>query len=128
MKRHNLKYVHFDGRALGLKGRHQKLLKKPWCIATNDMRLLQYFGQYTCPGNHEHEPTQGANAVDSAFYTAEFAEVSLQSWNPHLAYKSIPSVSAFEHAFVTKNLSQGPSGLRTRKEFSCVGGSSGSTS
>jgi len=63
MKRHNLKYVHFDGRALGLNGRHQKLLKKPWCIATNDMRLLQYFGQYICPGNHEHEPTQGANAV-----------------------------------------------------------------
>ena len=70
------------------------------------MRLLQYFGQYNCPGDHEHEPTQGANAVDSAFYTAEFAEVLLQSWYPHLAFKSIPSVSATQHAFVTKNLSR----------------------
>eukprot|EP00435_Cladocopium_sp_Y103_P048465 s1082_g14.t1 len=31
MTKHNLKYVHFDGCALGLKGRHQKFLKKPWC-------------------------------------------------------------------------------------------------
>ena len=50
MTKHNLKYVHFDGCAVDLKGTHQKFLKKPWCIATNDMRLLQYFGQYTWPG------------------------------------------------------------------------------
>ena len=104
MKKHNLKYVHFEGCALGLKGRHQKFLKKPWCIATNDVRLLQYFGQYTCPGNHEHEPTQGINAVESAFYTAEFAEVLFQSWYPNRAFRFIPS--ALEHACVTKNLTR----------------------
>lgn len=106
MTKYNLKYVHFDGCALGLKGRHQKFLKKPWCIATNDMRLLQYFGQYNCPGDHEHEPTQGQNAIDSAFYTAEFAEVLLQSWYPKLAFSFVPSVSESAHAFVTKNLSR----------------------
>ena len=103
---HNLKYVHFDGCALGLKSRRQKFLKKPWCVATNDVRLLQYFGRYTCPGDHEHEPTQGRNAADSAFYTAEFAEVLLQSWYPKLAFGHIPSVDIFSHAFVTKNLSR----------------------
>ena len=106
MTKHNLKYVHFDGCALGLKSRHQKFLKKPWCVATNDVRLLQYFGQYTCPGDHEHEPTQGQNAADSAFYTAEFAEVLLQSWYPKLAFGHIPSVDISSHAFVTKNLSR----------------------
>ena len=70
------------------------------------MRLLQYFGQYNCPGDHEHEPTQGQNAIDSAFYTAEFAEVLLQSWYPKLAFSFVPSVSESAHAFVTKNLSR----------------------
>ena len=28
MTKYNLKYVHFDGCALGLKGRHQKFLKE----------------------------------------------------------------------------------------------------
>lgn len=106
MTRYNLKYVHFDGCALGLKSRRQKFLKKPWCIATNDLRLLQYFGQYTCAGNHEHELTQGQNAVDSAFYTLEFAEVLLQSCYPKHAFGFIPSVSNSSHAFVTKNLSK----------------------
>ena len=117
MTKHNLKYVHFDGCALGLKGRNQKFLKKPWCIATNDVRLLQYFGQYVCPRNHEHEPTQGANATDSAFYTPEFAEVLLQAWYPHLAYRYIPNLSKSSHAFVTRNLtrsewSQDPKGVQ----------------
>ena len=106
MNKHNLKYVHFEGCALGLKGRHQKFLKKPWCIATNDVRLLQYFGQHTCPGNHEHEPQRGINAIESAFYTAEFAEVLFQSWYPNRAFRFIPSVSALEHACVTKNLTR----------------------
>ena len=41
MNKHNLKYVHFDGCSLGLKGREQKYMKKPWCIATNDLRIMQ---------------------------------------------------------------------------------------
>ena len=79
MNKHNLKYVHFDGCSLGLKGREQKYLKKPWCIATNDLRILQYFGQHQCPGNHEHEPTQGTNATASAYYTPQFIHGSLSS-------------------------------------------------
>ena len=105
MTKHNLKYVHFDGCAVDLKGTHQKFLKKPWCIATNDMRLLQYFGQYTWPGDHEHEPTQVQNAADSAFYTAEFVEVLLQAWCPKQAFGFVPSVENSSHAFVTKNFS-----------------------
>ena len=46
------------------------------------------------------------NAIDSAFYTAEFAEVLLQSWSPKHAFSFVPSVSESAHAFVTKNLSR----------------------
>lgn len=67
MRRRNLKYVHFDGCALGLKDRGDKFLKKPRCIVTNDLRVLQYFGQYQCLKDHEHVPTQGANATAFAY-------------------------------------------------------------
>ena len=78
MKKQNLKYVHFNGCAFGLEGPHQMFLRKPWCIATNDVRLLQDFGQHTCPENYGHEPTQGINAIESAFFTAEFTEMLFQ--------------------------------------------------
>ena len=117
MTKHNLKYVHFDGCSLGLKGREQKYLKKPWCITTNDLRILQYFGQHQCPGNHEHEPTQGTNATASAYYTPQFAEVLCEAVYPRQSFKFIPNVSESSSAFVTKNLSrsewlQDPKGLQ----------------
>ena len=117
MKRFNLKYVHFDGCSLGLKGRNQFYLKKPWCIATNDLRVLQYYGQHQCPGNHQHEPTQGANATLSAYYTPEFAEVLLEALYPKQSFKFVPDVSETSSAFVTRNLSrsewlQDPKGLK----------------
>ena len=114
MKRHNLKYVHFDVCSLGLKGRNQKFLKKPWCI---DLRVLQYFGQHQCPRNHEHEQTIGANATDSAYYTPQFAEVLLEALYPKQAFRFVPDVSETSSAFVTRNLSrsewlQDPRGLQ----------------
>ena len=117
MKKHNLKYVHFDGCALGLKGRNEQFLKKPWCIATNDLRVLQYFGQHQCPGDHEHELTQGSNATASAYYTPQFAEVFLEALYPKQSFKFIPDVSDASHAYVTRNLSrsewlQDPKGLQ----------------
>ena len=62
MQKYNLKYVHFDGCALGLKDKRGQFLRKPWCVATNDLRILQRFGQYIYPGNHE--PMQGTNSLE----------------------------------------------------------------
>ena len=104
MAKHNLKYVHFDGCALNLQGKSGKFLRKPWTIATNDLSILQYFSQYVCPGNHEHESTQGQNASKSAYYTVEFAETLMRAWYPRQAYHHVPDVSNKSHAFVTKNL------------------------
>ena len=117
MKRHNLKYVHFDGCSLGLKGRNQKFLKKPWRIATNDVRVLQYFGQHQCPRNYEHEQTIGTNATASAYYTPQFAEVLLKALYPKQAFRFVPDVSEMSSAFVTRSLSrsewlQDPKGLQ----------------
>ena len=106
MAKHNLKYVHFDGCALNLQGKSGKFLRKPWTIATNDLSILQYFSQYVCPGNHEHESTQGPNASKSAYYTVEFAETLMRAWYPRQAYHHVPDVSNKAHAFVTKNLTR----------------------
>ena len=57
-------------------------------------------------GDHEHEPTQVQNAADSAFYTAEFAEVLLQAWCPKQAFGFVPPVENSSHAFVTKNFNR----------------------
>ena len=96
MKKHNLKYVHFDGCALNFK---------------------EYFGQYQCPGTHEHEPTQGTNATASAYYTPEFAEVLFEALYPKQSFKFVPDVSSSLQAMVTKNLThsewlQDPKGLQ----------------
>ena len=92
-----LKWVVFDGCALGLKGSAGNPLRKPWCLYTNDLRIIQFFSQYVCPGNHVHEETMGKNAKMSAFYTKELAEVLMECWYPQLWYKLVP-------ALVTLNL------------------------
>ena len=95
--------MYFDGCALGLQGKQQKFFKRPHCVATNDLRILQYFGQLVCPGNHEHEPAQDAT---SASHTHEFTDVLFEAWYPKQAFKFVPDLSTKSHAFVTRNLSR----------------------
>ena len=71
MAKHNLKYVYFDGCALGLQGKQQKFFKRPHCVATNNLRILQYFGQLVCPGNHEHEPAQDATSASHTHMSSQ---------------------------------------------------------
>ena len=40
-----LKRVYFNGCALNLKGKHDKYLKKPWCVTTSDLRMIQFLSQ-----------------------------------------------------------------------------------
>lgn len=104
-KRACLRRVYFHGCAPNLKGKHGKFLKKPWCIATSDLRLIQFFSQRICSGNHEHEESLGKNASQSAFYAPEFANVLLEAWYPQNWYKNVPKLDSAS-ALVTLNLSR----------------------
>ena len=104
-KRACLRRVYFHGCALNLKGKQGKFLKKPWCISTSDMRLIQFFAQHQCDKTHEHEESLGKNATKSAFYTPEFANTILEAWYPRLWYKHVPDLSSTS-ALVTKNLTK----------------------
>ena len=94
---YSLKWAVFDGCALSLKSSSGVPLRKLWCLYTNGIRIIQFFSQYVCPGDHSHEDTMGKNAKLSAFYTKELAQVLKECWYPQLRYKSIP-------ALVTLNL------------------------
>ena len=104
-ERAGLKQVYFNGCALNLKGKHGKYLKKPWCVATNDLRMIQFLSQCQCDSSHEHEDSLGKNAKQSAFYTPEFANTILEAWYPKQWHKHIPDLSP-SSALVTKNLSK----------------------
>lgn len=56
-ERLHLRYVLFDGCSFNLRGKGGHLLKKPWCVATTDLRLIQILSQHQYSGNHVHEPT-----------------------------------------------------------------------
>ena len=105
-ERAGLKRVYFNGCALNLKGKKGKYLKKPWCVTTSDLRMIQFLSQYQCDGSHEHEESLGKNAAQSAFYTDDFANVILEAWYPKQFYKHIPDLSSKSNALVTKNLTR----------------------
>ena len=104
-KRFNLKRAYCNGCQFGLKGKGGKLLKKSWCIATNDIRPVQFVNQRQCDASHEHGESMGGNAELTAYYTPAFADMILEAWYPQHLYKHVPKL-----AVVTKFL--------TRKEWS----------
>ena len=55
-----LRFVHFDGCALGLVAGDGAPIRKPWSIATNSPQILDAFAPFTGPGDHQHTPCQGA--------------------------------------------------------------------
>ena len=68
--RHRLMMVQFHGCMLGLKGKQNKWLKKPWTLATNDRRVVELFAEMQCNHNsNQHEPCEGGNAARTAYYT-----------------------------------------------------------
>ena len=93
----NLKWVVFDGCAIGLTSSTGEPLRKPWCLFTNEIRIINFFSQFVCPGNHIHAETMGKNAKLSAFYTEKLAQVLIECWYPQLWYKNTT-------ALVTLNL------------------------
>ena len=86
-ERAGMKRVYFNGCALNLRGKHGKYLKKPWCVTTSDLRLIQFLSQCQCDKAHEHEESLGKKAAQFAFYTPEFPKsvfsTSLCDQEPH---------------------------------------------
>ena len=87
----NLKWVVIDGCAVGLASSTGAPLRKPRCLQTHDIRIINFFSQFVCPGNHVHAETMGKNAKVSAFYTEKLAQVLIECWHPQLWYKNTPA-------------------------------------
>ena len=87
-----MKWVVFDGGAVGLTSSTGEPLRKPWCLYTNDIRIINSFSQFVFPGNHIHSETTGKNAKLSAFYTEKLAQILIECWYPQHWYKHTPAL------------------------------------
>ena len=103
-KRAGLKRVTFHGCALGLRGSEHPI-KKPWCVSTSSLRVLQLFGQKQCDGKHVHEPAEGSKTKATGHYTHQFAQLVIEALCPERYYRSVPCLSA-DNALVTRNLAK----------------------
>ena len=103
-KKMNMKRVTFHGCALGLMGLKDPI-KKPWCVSTTSLRVLQLFGQRQCDKSHSHEPAEGSKTKATGHYNNQFAQLVVEALFPWRYYRSVPSVRA-DNAYVTKNLSR----------------------
>ena len=70
------------------------LLRKPWCICTSDIRMLQFVNQHRCDGTHQHEESMSGNARMTAYYTPSFADIILEAWYPQAWYKHVPQLAS----------------------------------
>ena len=115
-KRHNLKRSYCEGCAFDLRGKEGKLLRKPWCICTNDLRLIQFVEQHRCDGYHEHGESMGGNASHTAYYTPSFADMILEAWYPQHWYKHVPQLAAVTKSLTRKEWINDPKGVEAVKQ------------
>ena len=87
--------VQFHGCMLGLKGKQNKWLKKPWTLATNDRRVVELFAEMQCNHNsNQHEPCEGGNAARTAYYTVPFVSLIAEALYPKQFYtQRVPAMS-----------------------------------
>ena len=52
-QRNGLKRVYFDGCLLGVVGKHYPI-RKPWCVSTSSLQLIQHLPQHQCNHSHIH--------------------------------------------------------------------------
>lgn len=70
-----------------MRGKQNKLIKKPWVLATNDRRLVEMFAEMQC--NHTpdmHEPCEGGNAATTAYYSLPFVNLVAEALYPRWSY------------------------------------------
>ena len=66
-ERNGLRRVYFDGCMLGVHGKYYPI-RKPWCVSTNSLNLIQHLSQCQCDHSHEHEPAEGSQTTQTGFY------------------------------------------------------------
>ena len=111
-----MKRSYCEGCAFGLRGKEGKLLRKPWCICTNDLRLIQFVEQHRCDGYHEHGESMGGNASHTAYYTPSFADMILEAWYPQHWYKHVPQLAAVTKSLTRKEWINDPKGVEAVKQ------------
>ena len=72
---------------------------------TSDLGLVQFFSQYVCSGDHEHEEALGKNSAQLAYCRPEFANALVEAWYPQKWYRSVPKLDSAS-ALVTLNLAR----------------------
>lgn len=111
-----LKRAYCEGCAFGLKGKEGKLLRKPWCISTTDLRLLQFASQNQCDGSHEHGESMGGNAEMTAYYTPSFADMILEAWYPQAWHMHVPKLAGVTKSLTKKEWANDPRALEALKQ------------
>ena len=92
------------------------LLRKPWCICTSDIRMLQFVNQHRCDGTHQHEESMSGNARMTAYYTPSFADIILEAWYPQAWYKHVPQLASVTKALSKKEWLSDPRGIEAAKQ------------
>jgi hypothetical protein len=115
-RRLGFKRAYCEGSAFGLRGKEGKFLRKPWCISTNDLRLLQFVNQHRCDGAHDHGESMGCNASHTAYYIPAFADMVLEAWYPQAWYMHIPQMTDATKFLTKKEWSNDPRALEALKQ------------
>ena len=120
-KKMNMRRVTFHGCALGLMGLKDPI-KKPWCVSTTSLRMLQLFGQRQCDKSHSHEPAEGSKTKATGHYNNQFAQLVVEALFPWRYYRSVPS---FEKRMGSRPCRQKPQAfdqipLGTTIQFVCL--------
>ena len=101
-QRNGLKRVFFDGCSLGVVGKRYPI-RKPWCVSTSSLRLIQHLAQHQCDHSHVHEPAEGSSTEQTGYYPAEMVQVLCEALYPSQFFKHSSTIP-FAHGLVTQNL------------------------
>ena len=95
-ERDGLRRVYFDGCMLGVHGKYHPI-RKPCCVSTNSLNLIQHLSQCQCDHSHEHETAEGSQTTQTGVYPVKMAKTILKALYPFQYHRHIPSL-------VTKSL------------------------
>ena len=101
-QRNGLKRVYFDGCSLGVVGKHYPI-RKPWCVSTSSLRLIQHLAQHQCDHSHIHEPAEGSSTEQTGYYPAEMVQVLCEALYPSQFFQHSSTIP-FVRGLVTQNL------------------------